>query len=357
MVLAALSETRVEVDTDGYITIGKARDALRSFSPVLAAAFAPLIDKPVLFDAVQVELGALETLVTAIDVKKVNRSSDRRGEPWLYFYEDFLSIYDAEARRQAGVYYTPIDVVQAMVKIVDNILVDRFDKRLGFADPTVTTLDPATGTGTFALSVIDRAVSRAEAVRGRAGKSQAVANLGKNLFAFELLPGPYSVAHLRLTQRLRELSPGYEGPARVVLTDTLESPLDPKEQFSLFGDAEVLAAEQNRAKRIKLEQRLTVVIGNPPYRRVEREMDGRGSGQWVLAGKVPGRKTTKSLFDDILDVAKKNTIFSHHASLYNLYVYFWRWAIWKAFEAHGDGPGVVAFITGNSWLSALDSSD
>ena len=58
----------------------------------------------------------------------------------------------------------------------------------------------------------------------------------------------------------------------------------------------------------------------------------------------------QSLFDDILDVAKANTIFSHHASLYNLYVYFWRWAIWKAFEAHGDGPGVVSFITGSSWL-------
>jgi predicted helicase len=50
-------------------------------------------------------------------------------------------------------------------------------------------------------------------------------------------------------------------------------------------------------------------------------------------------------------VANRNTIFSHIANLYNLYVYFWRWAIWKAFEAHGDGPGVVAFITAASWLT------
>jgi len=116
----------------------------------------------------------------------------------------------------------------------------------------------------------------------------------------------------------------------------------------------VLAKEQNRAKRIKLDQKVTVVIGNPPYRRVERDIEGRGSGGWVVEGKVPGRRgkrEDKSLFDDILDVAKRETIFSHHASLYNLYVYFWRWAIWKAFEAHGDGPGVVAFITGSSWLT------
>lgn len=354
MVLAALSDADADADEDGYITVEEAREAIRDISPVMAAAFAPLVDKPVLFEAVQVELGALETLISAINPARVNRSADRRGEPWLYFYEDFLSVYDPDERRQAGVYYTPLDVVRAMVRIVDHLLVDRFDIRLGFADPKVVTLDPATGTGTFPLAVIDRAAARLEALRGKAGASQAALSLAHNLYAFELLPGAYSVAHLRLSQRLRELAPGFRGVAQVVLTDTLESPLDPQSQLSLFGDAEVLAAEQNRAKRIKLEQRVTVVLGNPPYRRVERELQGRGSGGWVLDGKVPGRKgkrATKSLFDDILDVAREHTIFSHHASLYNLYVYFWRWAIWKAFEAHGDGPGVVAFITGSSWLT------
>lgn len=350
MVLAALSVTEVDANKDGYISVAEAREAIRGISPVMAAAFAPLVDKPVLSEAVKVEFGALETLTSAINPLKVNRSADPRGEPWLYFYEDFLSIYDPNERRQAGVYYTPSAVVEAMVRIVEHLLVERFDIRMGFADPKVITLDPSTGTGTFPLAVIDRAVARGKALRGEAGASQAATNLAKTLYAFELLPGPYSVAQLRLTQRLKELLPSFTESAQVVLTDTLESPLNPQIQLSLFGDAEVLAVEQNRAKRIKLEQRVTVIMGNPPYRRVERELSGRGSGGWVLDGKVPGRKSNKTLFDDILDVARKYTIFSHHASLYNLYVYFWRWAIWKAFEAHGDGPGVVAFITGNSWL-------
>lgn len=350
MVLAALSVPGVDGDRDGYISVGEARAAIRTFSPVLAAAFAPLVDKPALFEATRVELGALETLISAIDAKKVNASGDRRGDRWLSFYEDFLSIYDADERRQAGVYYTPIDVVHAMVAMTDHLLVNRFGKRLGFADPSVVTLDPATGTGTYPLAVIDKAVERAVAVRGAAGSQQAATNLSRNLFAFELLPGPYSVAHLRLTQRLRDLSNGHAGDARVILTDTLESPLEAAVDLALFGDAEVLAAEQTRARQIKLDQRVTVVIGNPPYRRVERDLAGRGSGGWVIDGKVPARATDKSLFDDILDVAKANTIFSHHASLYNLYVYFWRWAMWKAFEANGDGPGIVSFITASSWL-------
>lgn len=355
MVLAALSVTGADADADGYISVAEARNAIRGISPVMAAAFAPLVDKPVLFAAVEAELGALETLISAIDAMRVNRSADRRGEPWLYFYEDFLSVYDPEERRQAGVYYTPTAIVQGMVRIVDHLLVEQFGIRLGFADKSVVTLDPATGTGTFPLAVIDRAAERIAAERGPAGRAQAASSLSHNLFAFELLPGPYAVAQLRINQRLRELQSSSALFGHVVLTDTLESPLDPQPSMPLFGDAEVLAAEQNRAKRIKLEQRVTVVIGNPPYRRVEREIEGRGSGGWVVEGKVPGRKgkkqENKSLFDDILDVAKRETIFSHHASLYNLYVYFWRWAIWKAFEAHGDGPGVVAFITGSSWLT------
>ncbi len=239
-----------------------------------------------------------------------------------------------------------------MVRITDHLLVNRFGKRMGFGDSSVVTLDPAAGSGAFPLAVIDRAVERALAVRGPAGPKQAATNLSRNLFAFELLPGPYSVAHLRLGQRLTKLEGGTALiAAQVILTDTLESPFQPTQQAEFFGDAEVLAAEQTRAQTIKLKQHVTVVIGNPPYRRVEREITGRGSGGWVLKGTVPSRTSAKSLFDDVLDVARANTIFSHHASLYNLYVYFWRWALWKAFEADGPGPGVVAFITGASWLT------
>ncbi len=351
MVLAALSPVKADADQDEHLTVAEARAAIRPFSPVLAAAFAPLVDKPELFSAVEVELGALETLVSAIDPLRIGASADRRGDPWLYFYEDFLSVYDPDERRQAGVYYTPVNIVEGMAAMASHLLIHRLGKNLGFADNSVVTLDPAAGTGTFPLAVIDKAVERAVDRRGDGGEQQAAVNLGRNLLAFELLPGPYSVAHLRLTERLRRLSEGRVGEARVVLTDTLASPLDEPSTAELFGDAEVLAAEQQRASRIKLDKRVTVVIANPPYRRVSRDIRGRGSGGWVIDGAVPGRnKVSQSLFDDILEIANANTNFAHVASLYNLYVYFWRWAIWKAFQAHGEGPGIISFITASSWL-------
>lgn len=350
MVLAALTPGNPDADGDGHINVGEAREAIREMSPVLAAAFAPLIDKPVLRSATMIEVGGLETLVSAIDRGRIT-TPDRRGDAWLRFYEDFLSVYDPEERREAGVYYTPVDAVSAMTAMTGHLLVERLGLRMGFGDSRVVTLDPATGTGTFPLAAIDRAINRAPEVRGDGGVRQAARNLSRNMYAFELLPGPYAVAHLRLSQRLTQLA-GEATHAQVVLTDTLEAPDERAiSSADLFGDQQVLAEEQERANRIKSQQEVTVVIGNPPYRRVARDLRGRGSGGWVLDGIVEGRENEKSLFDDILDVARANTIFSHHASLYNLYVYFWRWSLWKAFESHGSGPGVVTLITSSSWLA------
>lgn len=350
MVLAVLTGSQVDKDNDGIVSVHEAQSAIREQSPVMAAAFAPLLDQPALHDAVRVELGALETLLSAVNAEKIRESRDVRGEPWMYFYEDFLSVYDPEERKQAGVYYTPTAVVNAMVKMVEHLLIERFDLRLGFADPKVVTLDPATGTGTFPLAVLDAAAARAKLVRGKAGPLQAGEHLSKNLIGFELLPGPYAVAHLRLSERLREITKT-NLPVQVVLTDTLEDPVGAETQMFLFGDGRVLAQEQNRAKRIKAERKVTVVIGNPPYRRVKGDIEGRGSGGWVLTGPVPGRKKGGSLFGDLRLIAQKHGHGVHFKNAYNLYVYFWRWSLWKAFEAHGEGPGVVALITGASWLT------
>src|SRR5699024_9550330 len=133
------------------------------------------------------------------------QSSDPRGEPWLWFYEDFLELYDPAARKRAGVYYTPTEIVQMQVRHIDQILRNVFGRRLGFGDKQVVTLDPATGSGTYPLAVLDQAAEIALGQRGQAGPAQVAKNLNDNLLAFELLPGPYAVAHLRIGQRLAEM--------------------------------------------------------------------------------------------------------------------------------------------------------
>lgn len=344
LAIAALSG-HADRDMDGYISLDEAREALRGQHALLAAALGPVLGVQGLTESIRAELGAIERLVSSIDSGRIAKAKDHRGEPWLWFYEDFLARYDPVARRKAGVYYTPVSVVEYQARQAQSILHEVFDKPLGFGDRTVVTLDPATGSGTYPLAIIDLAAANALERRGAAGPKQAAQNLAENLIAFEILPGPYSVAHLRIGQRLAEI----EGAAvpthtiRTYLTDTLA---DPSSQVAiapgLWGDAETLATERSRAAAVKRDETITVIIGNPPYAR----RTGESGGGWVVHP-----TTGRSLFDDLLDGARSHgVIFSAQASLYNDYVYFWRWAIWKALEQTSK-PAIISFITASSWLA------
>ncbi len=77
------------------------------------------------------------------------RQKMNREDIVIRFYEDFLAAYKPEMRERRGVYYTPEPVVSYMVRSVDILLKEKFDKPLGLADPEVMILDPACGTGTF----------------------------------------------------------------------------------------------------------------------------------------------------------------------------------------------------------------
>lgn len=331
-------------NSDGVVTLHEAKETLNTGkSNVLAAALGPIIGIPELTDYIAPELNAIVRLISSMNVPAIRNAKDSRGEPWLWFYEDFLAKYDPEARKQSGVYYTPVSVVQCQVRIVDDILRTRFRQTLGFGSTSVVTLDPATGSGTYPLAVIDQAVDVAFAERGPAGSKQVAENLTKNLIAFELLPGPYAVAHLRIGERLAQAKGQYiqTDEIGVYLTDTLEDPATPSRQ-GLFGDAKILADAANKARKIKADQRITVAIGNPPYDRVTSD-----SGGWVTSGD----QNSDPLFDDVIKPAQSSgVIFSAQASLYNLYVYFWRWAIWKAFQQAPEEKAIISFITASSWL-------
>ncbi len=79
------------------------------------------------------------------------RNKMNREDIVIRFYEDFLASYKPKMREKRGVYYTPEPVVSYMVRSVDELIKDKFNKPLGIADPEVMILDPACGTGTFLL--------------------------------------------------------------------------------------------------------------------------------------------------------------------------------------------------------------
>ena len=303
-------------------------------------------------------IGLLERAIGAVDAAALLADRGRQGafdpsreidrDPWLYFYEDFLAAYDPALRRNRGVYYTPVEVVRAQARFASELLRERFGKAEGFAGDGVVVLDPACGTGAYPLAVIEDA---AAAVRDRLGDGavpERLRDLAGRLHAFEILVGPYAVAQLRVTRRLRELGVADRNPL-VYLADTLESP-DLQSQLPHLSFYEPLTRERERARRVKREERVFVCLGNPPYDREQRDADddgGRRKGGWVRHGDEDDER--EPLLEDFLRPVREAGGGVHLKNLYNDYVYFWRWALWKVLDSTDDG-GIVTFITASSYL-------
>ncbi len=94
-----------------------------------------------------------------------------KGKPdtWLYFYEDFLAVYDNKLRKLTGSYYTPPEVVGPMIRLVDDVLRRHFGRNAGLASSDVTLADPAVGTGTFILGVLAESPPRSRPPTAREG--------------------------------------------------------------------------------------------------------------------------------------------------------------------------------------------
>jgi hypothetical protein len=148
---------------------------------------------------VLISLTALTRVIAAVDWSRLQQQS---GDPWRYFYEYFLAVYDPRLREHAGAYYTPADVVDTQVRLVDELLKIRLGRRLGFADPEVVTLDPAMGTGAYLIHVIDRGAKTAVEL-GTGLVNSAVRDMARRLVGFELMTGPYAVAEVLVGRALR----------------------------------------------------------------------------------------------------------------------------------------------------------
>ena len=322
-------------------------DALQREHGLLAEAL-QLLEAPAVRGELRMPIELLERAIQAVDSVKL----DRAGDPWLYFYEDFLDSYDPKLRRDRGVYFTPVEVVRAQVTLAAELLRTRFGKRLGFADDDVVVLDPAVGTGTYPLAVLDHASTAVERRFGPGAVAGKLRNLAERLYAFEVLVGPYSIAHLRLSQSLRNAGVT-DKPPKVYLTDALESPNHPP-QFSASLLQAQLTEERKRAQRVKKDVRVFVCLGNPPYDREEQEPEEatfRRKGGWVRYGddEQEGVEATAPILEDFLAPAREAGAGVHLKNLYNDYVYFWRWALWKVLDSTEE-PGIVTFITASSYL-------
>ena len=318
---------------------------LKKTSSLIGTALQLLTDSEETRQALSTSLLTLERVLDVVDWPKISKG---HSDAWLYFYEDFLAVYDNDLRKLTGSYYTPPEVVGSMVRLVDEALRrPGFALPHGIADRSVTVADPATGTGTFVLGVLRHIAATVEADEGPGAVAAAIESALQRVIAFELQLGPFAVAQLRVyAEALALTGAAPKAALRMFVTDTLGNPNEDGGNFP--GFLAPIGRQRKEANRIKRDEPITVVIGNPPYKE-----KAKGRGGWV-----EGEGRIKGAFAPLDEWMPPPAwgLGAHSKHLRNLYVYFWRWATWKVFDhlpASGvaAGSGIVAYITVAGFLA------
>ena len=242
-----------------------------------------------------------------------------------------------------------------MTNLVDQALRGPlFERAAGLASSDVTLADPAVGTGTFLLGALRRIAANVEADQGAGAVGPAIAAAAKRLIR---LRNPVRSVRSRAIAPARgnagidqgECDKAPPPELNLFITDTLGNPFVEEEQLPQIVEA--IAKSRREANKVKREQPITVVIGNPPYK---EKAEGRGG--WIEKG--AGGKLHAPL--DRWKAPPEWGIGAHGKHLKNLYVYFWRWATLKVFgsgrfAATGlpdtDEEGIVCFITVAGFLN------
>lgn len=343
--LAALEHSR----RDGAeLTLTNAIDYLPTNVPILADLYS-LIKKvsstiPTIYEATRLLVDQLN----ASEIERIHQKlvEHKPGEdPVIQFYEPFLKEYDPKEREARGVYYTPKPVVDYIVKSVDWLLRNRFNKAKGLADESVHLLDPATGTGTFLMSAIQEIYANIKKENSSLGDEMVkrefnrvvLSHILKHFYGFELLIAPYAIAHLKLTLEVERLGFDFANSKddndkdndrfKVYLANTLDDPNKPPQK--LFG-FDSIPQESENAREVKKNVPILAIVGNPPYSNFGR----MNRGEWIL-----------NLLKDY-----KQGLNERKINLDDDFIKFIRFAQWKLSETN---QGIFAMITNNTFIDGI----
>ncbi|GAA8876193.1 DNA methyltransferase [Helicobacter pylori] len=216
-------------------------------------------------------LNEILSSINHVDMDSILKDLNDDKDPYLHFYETFLSAYDPKLRESKGVYYTPDSVVKFIINALDSLLKTHFkDAPLGLKsaldNENIKLLDFATGTGTFLLEAFRKALEmRKTSDGGISTKEDKYQNLLKQFYGFEYLIAPYAIAHLNLSQAFKDefKKPLKENDAlQIILTNTL---IQPSEIAADRGLQPIFEKELKSAQEIKKDKNILIITGNPPY--------------------------------------------------------------------------------------------
>jgi predicted helicase len=240
-------------------------------------------------------------------------------------YEDFYKAYNRKAADRLGVVYTPGEIVRFMIRSADWLCEKHFGKNL--IDRGVEILDPATGTGTFIVELLEHFRGNHDKLRHK---------YTEELHANEVAILPYYVANLNIEATYQAITGQFAEFENLCFVDTLDNVdalgIHSGHQFDLLG-----TLSDENIERIKRQNRrkISVIIGNPPYNaNQQNENDNNKNRTYPHVDKRIKETYIKA------STAQKT-------KLYDMYARFYRWAS----DRLGD-EGVLAFVTNRSFIDS-----
>ncbi len=197
----------------------------------------------------------LKNLYESVKTEAAHAKSQKSQQELIKnLYNTFFKEAFRKQSEKLGIVYTPIEVVDFILRATNGILKKHFNT--DFNDQNITIFDPFTGTGSF----IARLLSKENAlISDEALKEKFL----KNLFAFDIVLLSYYIALINITQAAQNRDSSLKNFKNIALTDSLDiyEEKNDKGVFDLFKDLK----ENKEIKDTLADQNIRVIIGNPPY--------------------------------------------------------------------------------------------
>ena len=292
---------------------------------------------------------SMEKILSVLDDVKDNNAADRKTLQGFYdeirqgcegidndkgrqkiitdLYETFFKIAAKTTVEKLGIVYTPIPVVDFILRSVDALLGREFYCHL--TDQNVHILDPFTGTGTFIVRLLQLGLIKPE---------DLLRKYQQELHANEIVLLAYYIASINIESTYHALVPQepYTTFDGICLTDTFQ--LGEEKSNSIFTE-EFPVNSKRVEKQMKLPIR--VIIGNPPYSVGQKSANDNAQNEFY-----PYLETR------IIDTYAKYSVSNLKKSLYDSYIKAFRWAS----DRLGKQGGIIGFVSNAGWLdgNAMD---
>ena len=264
------------------------------------------------------ETAGLEDFYRDVRISAANYE-DAAGKQQLVaeLYERFFKgALPEETFKSLGIAYTPVEVVDYIIRSVEDLLNREFAVSLG--DEGVHIIDPFVGTGTFITRLLSSGLIKAEDLTRK---------YAEEIHANEINLLAYYIAAINIESTYHEKADAgeYEPFEGIVLTDTFQAyessaPID-----------EMWFPENNERINRQKELDIRIVIGNPPWsatnNRTYPSVDGRVKEMYAKSSKA---KLKNSLYDPYVKAIR----------------------LASDWIQDGENGGIVAFVTNSGFIDS-----